>query len=227
MLWMTIQCLTRSWELRASYTPLPCLLNLLTSHVSLHSFQRQPRYIAKHTTRLLNHWRVHMYMSCTGGSRVTVCECRAGCDVAGAGGCQRPLEGQEAACQEGGCSPASSCLQVCTTHNFCTLGNPGWQSMQYALFFAVIQQNDVYCCSIAAYLLSTLPDHTASNITAAKLLEPYDSLTEHGCIMWWALPGPCSNVRCHSAKAVPQSIIGNCSSQLRLQGVPVCSNERS
>lgn len=39
------------------------------------------------------------------------------------------------------------------------------------------------CCSIAAYLLSTLPDHTASNITAAKLLEPYDSLTEHDCIM--------------------------------------------
>ena len=113
-------------ESRASYTPLPCLLNLLTSHVSLHSFQGQPRYIAKHTTRLLNHWRVHMCMSCSGGSRVTVCECRAGCDVAGAGGCQRPLEGQEAACQEGGCSPASSCLQVCKTHSFCTLGNPGW-----------------------------------------------------------------------------------------------------
>ena len=36
------------------FKKLPCLLSLLTRHIQLHSFQGQPRYLAKHMTRLLD-----------------------------------------------------------------------------------------------------------------------------------------------------------------------------
>ncbi len=38
----------------------------------------------------------------------------------------------------------------------------------------------------APFLLTILPEHTAGKVTAAKLLETYDSLLEHHCVMWWA-----------------------------------------
>ena len=73
------------------------------------------------------------------------CYCYAGRYAASIGGRERALEGQEAGCQEGGCSPASSCLQVCTTHNFCTLGNPEWTSNLRitCCSLSIIWQNDV------------------------------------------------------------------------------------
>ncbi len=127
-------------------------------------------------------WSVHMYMSYTGSSQETVSEWHAGRDAASVGGCERSLEGQEAACQEGGCSPASSCLQVCSIHNFGTLGNSEWTSQTYTVCAVLCS----VCCRFAPYLLSTLPDHAASKVTAAELFDLYESLIDHDFIMWGA-----------------------------------------
>ncbi len=65
-------------------------------------------------------------LSCNHCATMLACLLCAERDAASTGGGEQPAEGQEAACQEGGCCPASSCLQVntfehCPHDNSCLL----------------------------------------------------------------------------------------------------------
>lgn len=157
-------------------------------------------------------------MSYSGSSQEILSECHAGRDAASFGGCERPLEGQKTACQEGGCSPASSCLQVCRTPNSRTLRNSGQaKPIQYVLFFAVF----------VAGLQCTCQSHFLTMLLARCLL-PICLISMKAFFIMTAscggqLSGTCNNMKCDTARAIPHEIAAV---KVGCRVFPGCSNLR-